>query len=176
VGIGQYFDPNAETAARQTQDFLGGVTGPTTTTSTTGGGRQSFEDWAAQQSTPDFQLDDKARESMLRLAYEKANPQTPAQTTTTTDPGTLGGLQQPGGVIGELQKRGDPNYTQGSAGLDAYLMGRSGLEGGLNALGDYFNPPAKPQTPREPREGPRKPIYDPNEDPRRRDPYGGGGY
>jgi hypothetical protein len=176
VGIGDYFAPNQEVAAQQTQDFLGGVKGPSTTTTTTGGGSQPYEDWAAQQSTPDFKLDDKARESMLRDAYRRTNPQLEAVTTTTTDPGTVGSLQQPGGVVGELQKTGGPGYSQGSAGLDAYLMGRSGLEGGLSALDSYFNPSPAPTSEtgdREPR-GPTKPLYDPEDDARRRQRYEGG--
>lgn len=74
---------------------------------------------------------------------------------------SLSGVMSDGGVIGELQKGGDPTYSQGMAGLDAYLMGRSGLEGGLSSLKDYFGRPVT----REPREPtPRKPVYDPDID------------
>lgn len=93
----------------------------------------------------------------------------------------LGGLdkagvtaaQKPGALVAGLQKDGGPTYTAGMAGTDAYLMGRSGVEGGLGALADYFNqaPPERDTTPSE--TTPRKPIYDPELDPIGRPDRGG---
>jgi hypothetical protein len=90
----------------------------------------------------------------------------------------LGGLDQsgaqaargPGGLVGDLQKRGGPTYTAGMAGTDAYLMGRSGVEGGLSDLAAYFDPEPTPREETPSQTMPRKPIYDPDMDPRERRP------